>query len=439
MPPRRKKLPPDCVLEIESLSHDGRGVARDGSGKTVFVDLALPGERVEVRFIGRRKQFDEARTTRVLDASPDRVTPVCPHFELCGGCSLQHLSNEAQLRAKQAQLEQTLLRLGKVAPRYWLSPVSGPTTGYRRKARLGVRYVRAKERVLVGFRERRHRYLADISSCAVLHPIVGERLQELATLIEQSSVRESIAQIEVAVSDTGTVLVFRNLEPVAETDLQRFREFEQQHGVAIYLQPGGPETVAPIASPQVLRYGLPEFSVDIEFRPLDFFQVNTHINQKLVSAAIEALEVDNRSRVLDLFCGLGNFSLPLARKAASVVGVEGDAAMVARATENAQANDIDNATFYRANLFEPIVDLPWTRASYDRVLLDPPRSGASEILSWLGQLRTPRIVYVSCHPATLARDIGVLVNEHGYTLETAGVFDMFPNTSHVESMAVLVL
>jgi len=436
---RRQRLPEEAVtVTIESLSHEGRGIARI-DGKTVFVDNALPGEKVRMRYRSVGKRFDAGIAEAVIaDPAPERVEPACAFYGLCGGCSLQHMAPEAQIRFKQQTLAEAFEHIGKVAPRHWLEPLIGPVWGYRQKARLGVRNVPKKGRVLVGFREKFSQYLADMRSCEVLDPRVGHRLEALSELIGSLEARSRIAQIEVAIGDEQAALVFRNLDPLCEADRARLAAFGEHNDFQIWLQPGGPDTARPL-DPNVplLEYALPEFDVRLRFRPTDFTQVNAEINRRMVGRAVEMLAPESGERVLELFCGLGNFSLPLARTGADIVAVEGEAGLVQRARENAERNGIDNVTFHIANLFEPDPDAPWLRGQhYDRVLFDPPRSGAVEILPFVAATGARRLVYVSCNPATLARDAGILVHEHGYTLEQAGVMDMFPHTAHVESIAL---
>jgi len=435
---RRNRIPSEPVeAHIESLSHDGRGVTRLG-GKATFVDGALPGEDVRLVYTRRRRDYDEGRTVEVLRAGADRVSPRCEHFGVCGGCSLQHLAPQAQVAAKQRRLLDSLQRIGKVEAGEVYAPLTGPLWQYRRKARLGVKYVEKKGRVLVGFREKHSNRLADLSRCEVLHPSVGERLPAIEALIEGLSVRSRIAQVEVAVGDAATALVFRHLDPLSPADEQALAAFGQQHALHIYLQPGGPDSVAPLwPSDSVLSYSLEDYDLDLVFRPTDFTQVNAAINRAMVERALALLETGHEDRVLDLFCGLGNFSLPLARRVGEVVGVEGEAQLVQRARDNARHNGIDNAHFHVADLSEDPAGSAWLRGQrYDKALLDPPRTGAAEVLGYLGGLGPAKVVYVSCNPATLARDAGVLVNELGFRLCGAGVMDMFPHTAHVESIAL---
>jgi len=423
-------------MEILSLAHDGRGVARP-EGKTVFVAGALPGETVlAVRTRGHRR-YDEADTVEVLAPSPDRVAPACEHFGTCGGCAMQHLDGTRQVEAKQAHLAEQFTRLGQVEPERWLPPLRGPAWAYRRRARLGVKYVTKKGRVLVGFRERSKPFIADIRHCPVLSGPVGGMIEALAGLVGQLSLRERLPQFEVAVAENATALVARVLDPPSEADRVLMADFAARHGIEFYLQPGGLETVEPLAGAATpLEYLLPEFGVRIRFAPSDFIQVNAGINSQAVGLALSLLDPQPGDTVLDLFCGLGNFTLPLARRATRVIGVEGEKGLVERAGANASLNGISNVEFHVADLSADPGDVPWARESCQRVLLDPPRAGAAGVLPLLGRLRPRRVVYVSCHPASLARDAGVLVHEWGFRLRDAGVMDMFPHTAHVESIAL---
>jgi 23S rRNA (uracil1939-C5)-methyltransferase len=359
---------------------------------------------------------------------------------VCGGCALQHLDSRKQILAKQEILLDALTHIGKVEPGEVLPPLRlEQPWGYRRKARLGVKYVPKKGKVLVGFRERGTPYVADLGRCEVLHPLVGERLKEIGQLIDGLSIRDRVPQIELAMGDEGCIFIFRILEPLSEADAKALLEFGQQAGIEIWTQDGGPDTVRPLSqehSGAALRYALPDQHVTIEFRPEDFTQVNYDLNRLMVNRALELLAPQATDKVLDLFCGLGNFTLPLARNAAEVVGVEGDAGLVQRARLNAERNGIANTRYFTANLYESLEKEPWRLERFDKALLDPPRSGALEVLEHLPKLGVERIVYVSCYPSTLARDAGELVNRHGYKLLAAGVMDMFPHTAHVESIAL---
>jgi 23S rRNA (uracil1939-C5)-methyltransferase len=421
---------------VSGFTHEGEGVVH--GGKTVFVAGALPGERIRFRRARRHRQHDEGELLEVLEPSSARVAPRCAHFGVCGGCALQHLSSAAQLAAKEQQLRESLGRLARVEPARWLPPIAGPVWGYRRRARLGVRYVRRKGCVVVGFRERSAPYVAQLSRCEVLAPPVGGLLAPLAALLNELSIREQLPQIEVAVADGAAALVLRVLVPPSEADCERLRQFGERHGVRFYLQPAGLDSVSELGGPgEPLSYRLTAAGVELEFAPTDFIQVNGAVNAALIEGAGDLLELDSGSALLDLYCGLGNFSLALARRAGEVVGVEGEAALIERARANARRNAIANAEFHCADLARPPEAAPWLRRSYTHVLLDPPRSGARAVLAALASLAPRRLLYVSCHPGSLARDLALLVHEHGFTLEAAGVVDMFPHTAHLESLALL--
>lgn len=440
---RPAKAPGGVELTIDDLAHDGRGVAHH-EGRAVFVEGALPGERVRVRIDRRRNGEVAATLEAVLTPSPDRVAPPCPHFGSCGGCALQHMEPAAQVRAKQRTVLGTLARLGKVEPERVLAPLAASPWGYRRRARLGARLVHKKGRVLVGFRERAGRYIADLASCRVLDPRVGELIQPLGALLHALSVPDRLPQIEVACGDALTVLVLRHLEPLTDADREALSGFGRVHGVEWWLQPGDEHSAAPLdpgpdGGGAALRYALhgddPAQAVEIEFRPTDFIQVNAAVNRLMVDQALALLAPRPGEQVLDLFCGLGNFTLPIARRGATVTGVEGDAGLVARARVNAARQGIV-AEFQVADLFQSLDDYPWARRRYDAVLLDPPRAGAWEAVQRMPKFAPQRIVYVSCHPGTLARDAQHLVHEQGYRLVAAGAMDMFSHTAHVEAMAL---
>jgi len=371
-------------------------------------------------------------------ATAGRITPRCAHFDICGGCALQYLDSDAQLRLKEQRLRDTLQRLAHVAPARWLPAMASPPWGYRRRARLGVRYVRRKARALVGFRERRSNLIASIERCEVLAPPVDGLIAPLSALVTQLSIRERLPQIEVALGDDAVALVVRVLDPPSPADVARLREFEALHGVHFYLQSGGIDSTRALSEPSPrLFYALPEAQLEIEFLPTDFIQVNAAVNRALVTASAQLLELTADSSLLDLYCGLGNFSLALARRAQAVVGVEGDAGLVDRARGNARRNGIANATFFRADLAADVSAAPWLARRYSHVLLDPPRAGALELLPQIARLAPERVLYVACDPDTLARDVGLLVQQHDFELLAAGVVDMFPHTAHVESLALL--
>lgn len=446
----RIDLKQSAYATIESLNHDARGVAHL-NGKVLFIDGALPGEEVLFSYLKRRDSYDEGGTAFVIKASPERVVPGCAHFGLCGGCSLQHMAAESQIHAKQQVLLDNLKHIGNVEVGQLLPPLSGSQWGYRRKARLGVKYVIKKEKVLVGFREKSSPYVADLERCRVLHSTVGEQLNRLKELVGSLSIYMKIPQIEIAVGDDGTAMVFRHLEPFIDTDIDKLRAFAQEQSVLLYLQPKGPDTVHLLwpedkkaQSETALCYRLPEHTLEYRFGPMNFVQVNAEVNRKMINQVMTLLDLQPEDRVMDLFCGLGNFTLPMAQRVASIVGIEGDEPLVALARHNAAHNGIDNAQFLAADLSHPerLIDtgveagLALAGERFDKVLLDPPRTGALEMIAPLAKLAPIRIAYVSCNPATLARDAGELVNKHGYRMTHVGVMDMFPHTSHVEAMAL---
>lgn len=429
-------------LEIESLDLEGQGIAHH-DGKVVFVEGALPGERVLARVGRRKRSYEMARCEQVLRPSAQRVTPPCPHFGVCGGCAMQHLEPAAQVAIKQRGLEDALAHLGKVRPDMILPPLQGPSSGYRYRARLSARYVHKKGGSLVGFRERHSSYVADIHSCLVLPPHVSALLLPLRELIGGLSCPERIPQIEVAVGDEVTVLSLRHLEPLTGADLERLRAFGAEHDVCWWLQPKGPDTAYPLdpADLDALAYTLPQYGLRMRYRPMDFTQVNPFVNRVLIARALSLLEVQPDDRVADMFCGLGNFSLPLATLAREVVGVEGSATLVQRACAEAAHQGLGERTSFAClNLFQ--VDDTWLRGlgRFDRMLIDPPREGAMALAQALAALAPDecprRIVMVSCNPATLARDAGILCHVGGWRLTAAGVVNMFPHTGHVESIAV---
>jgi len=428
------------IATIESLSHEGRGITSI-NGKTTFVHGALPGEQVSLKISKKHRRYNEAEVIEILSAAKERVTPPCPHAGICGGCSMQHLDISAQIEFKTKVLREQLQHFGKVNPESWLPPIIGQNLGYRRKARLGVRYVIKKEKMLVGFREKSSNYLADIESCAVLDPRIGTKLRILAELIQNLSCFMDIPQIEVAASDATVALIFRHLKPLNDLDLNVLKKFGATQNFEIWLQPNSPEPIHkiwPENNSQRLSYFLPEYQLEMQFHPLDFTQVNHEINPLMIEQAIKLLEINSTHNVLDLFCGLGNFTLPIAKLAKEVVGVEGSQEMVMRATQNAEHNKIKNALFFAENLMAPNEKANWLKQKYDRILLDPPRSGAKEILPLIAKCGAERIVYVSCNPATLARDAGELVHNYNYQLVNAGVINMFPHTSHIEVIALFI-
>ena len=456
---QRQKLPSDAVeISIQRLSHEGRGVAYI-EGKVVFVDGALPGETVMAVYTSRRSQFDELKIHEVLVPSPDRVVPPCPHAGICGGCSMQHISPLAQVALKEQVLHEQMKHIGGLTEYAHLPAMLSQTQGYRRKARLAARYVSKKEEMLVGFREKNSSFIAQMNSCAVLVEDVSALIAPLKLLLGGFEGKLIIPQIEVAVGELSTVsgrsqddgkgtneryqvaFIVRHLEALSEADSAALLNFAQTHQVDLYLQPKGPDSVHkvwPADGLERLYYTLPEFGLRMAFHPSDFTQVNGAINRLMIAQALQLLDLQPNDVVLDLFCGLGNFTLPVATRCARVVGVEGSDEMVRRGAENAAANGIANAAFFSANLCVDFDESSWAQPCYSKILLDPPRSGAVEIIPRLAALRAEKIVYISCNPATLARDAAELVR-HGYVLKQAGVMDMFPHTSHVESMAEFVL
>src|SRR5258706_2662600 len=420
-------------LEIDALDPAGRGVARN-AGKVVFVEGALAGERVEARLLESRSKFDLARATEILKPSAARREPRCAYFGVCGGCVTQHVEARTQVAAKQRWLEDNLARIGKLTPEVMLAPIHGQEWGYRHRARLSVRYVEGKGGALVGFRERKSTYVADMHSCEVLPPAVSALIPELRSLISQLSIRDRVPQIEIAVGDAATVLLLRHLLPFTAQDEVHLRQFADANRVCIWLQPEGPDSAQPFhpAGGADLYYALPEFGLRVAFKPADFTQGNPAVNRLLVSRAVRLLDPQPGERIADMFCGIGNFSLPLARRGAQVIGFEGSALLVDRARQNAAANNLV-AQFEVADLFQPNL------AAFDRFakfFIDPPREGAISLIHSLPDDWPRRIVYVSCDAATLARDAGELGYAKGFRLSAAGVVNMFPHTAHVESIAL---
>ena len=454
---------PEGWLRVGSLDMDAQGIARRPDGKVVFIEGALPFEIVSVQ-VGRKKNnWEQGTVTEIHSESSQRVTPGCPHFGLhggaCGGCKMQHLEASAQVAIKQRVLEDNLWHLGKVKAGTMLRPIEGPTWGYRYRARMSVRYVIKKGEVLIGFHERKSRYIADMKVCRILPPHVSAMLMPLRALIAQMEARETLPQIELACGDEVTAMVLRHMVPLSEGDLAKLRAFGEQHQVQWWLQPKGPDTVHLLdaGGPQ-LSYGLPDFGITMPFRPTDFTQVNPFINRVLVARALRLLQAQKNERVIDWFCGLGNFTLPIATQAAEVLGIEGAETLVARSRDNYARNQADRpagqalapTSFVARNLFEMTPEMLVADGTADKWLVDPPREGAFALSKALAELHenkelrqgwTPpqRIVYVSCNPATLARDAGLLVHRAGYRCVSAGVINMFAHTAHVESMAVFEL
>ncbi len=423
---------------IESLDHEARGITRQ-EGKTIFVDGALPGETVEYASFRRKPNYELAHLVGVLKPSNARVEPRCPHFGICGGCAMQHMEPSAQVAAKQRVLEDGLWHIGRVRPERILPPIFGEPWGYRHRARLAVRKVERKGGVLIGFHEKRSSYIADMQTCAVLPPHVSAMLMPLRELIGALSIVERMPQLELAVGEHCTALVLRILQPLTGADEKMLRAFADRHRVVFYLQPKGPDTAYrfyPEDAPR-LSYALPEFGLELDFKPTDFTQVNHAVNRILVRRALGLLDPQPGERIADMFCGLGNFTLPIARSGASVVGIEGSPALVKRGRESAVANGLgERVEFGVANLFEASEASLAKLGRFDKMLIDPPREGALELVKALGADAPGRIVYVSCNPSTLARDAAILVTLKGYRFAAAGVVNMFPHTAHVESIAV---
>jgi 23S rRNA (uracil1939-C5)-methyltransferase len=426
------------TVRVESLDLEGRGVARV-AGKVTFIDAALPGESVEIQTWDRKPRFDLANAVRIVQPSSMRVAPGCPHYERCGGCSLQHLDTRAQVAIKQRVLEDNLARIGRVQPETILPAIHGPAWHYRQRARMSVRMVARKGGVLVGFRERRTHYVVEMDSCEVLPERISALIVPLRAALSQTSLAARIPQVEIAVGEGVDVLVLRVLDPLTPEDLERLRAFARTHRVDLYLQPGGPATLQPLepAAARPLFYRLPEFDLVIAFHPSDFTQVNHAVNQVLVRRAIALLDPQPGEQVADMFCGLGNFTLALARRGAQVAGVDASQDLIGRAAGNAQRNGLsERARFWSADLYAQAREMLQRLPRLDKMLVDPPRDGAAALVQALGEQAPRRLVYVSCNPATLARDAGVLVAEKGYRFCAVGVVNMFPHTSHVESIAL---
>ena len=434
---RRKVKPKVYEISIESLSNEGRGISHYDD-KIIFTRGALPGERVIASRSLSRAKYEEADVVDILESSPDRIEPKCDVYGICGGCSFQHLSSKNQIIAKQSWLKSAFMGQAKIEPKKWLQPLQVESWGYRRKARLGVRYVEKKEKVLVGFRERKSSFITVMSRCEVLHPSLGDNLELLGECIGKLSIKKHVPQIEVAIAELDTILILRHLEPMTKEDESILKEYGDKLAITWYTQSGGLETIKPLNESVSLTYALPEHKIEMSFLPNDFTQVNFALNQKMINLAIELLDLNSEDEVIDLFCGLGNFTLPISRYVKRIVGIEGDSGLVERAKANADANEITNASFYKADLFEDISGFEWFRGQkYNKALIDPARTGAIEIVELLPKLGIERLVYVSCNPATLARDTARLI-ELGFSLMSAGVMDMFPQTAHLESIALFI-
>lgn len=439
-PLKKRKNLENKLLSIEKLSHEGRGIAHH-EGKVAFVFGALPGEKADTRFFSGRRRYLEGVAESILDPNPNRVQPLCPHFGLCGGCMLQHLSPEAQIKFKEEVLLEQLASFGKVTPHQIFTPLVSDPWHYRTKARLGVKFVIKKDRMLIGFHEQKNAKVADLEQCPVLTAKGSALMVPFRTLVQSLEAFDTIPQLEVAVGEGITAFIVRHMAPLSAIDEQALVAFAKAHDIWLYLQPKGPETVHkiwPEDNQVYLSYALPQEDLRYEFHPNDFTQVNPAMNALMVARAMALLEIQPAENILDLFCGLGNFSLPMAKRGSTVTGVEGSLEMAQRAQHNAALNQITNTSFYAANLYEPIEAFDWAHQKYDKILIDPPRSGAEPLLPWLSKQSAKKMLYVSCNPATLARDVGLCVHEFGWTLEGVGVMDMFPHTKHVEAMALLV-
>lgn len=433
-------LDPLFTTHIETLSHDGRGIAHI-DGKTTFINNALINETVKIQYLRRHHRYNEANVVEVISPSPLRAEPQCPHTDICGACSLQHMQHDAQLEHKQKIFLEQFQHFGhiEIKPENLLPPITAPIWGYRRKARLSVRFVEKKEKLLVGFHEKNGRYIAILERCEILHPSIGQLIMPLRTLIADLDNYRHIPQLEVAVGDDASALIIRHVQPLSQQDKEKIIAFAKQHHLHIYLQPKNIDSIHrlyPTEGRFELNYYLPHHDLELLFHPTDFIQINAAINTRLINTALELLELTPNDHVLDLFCGLGNFTLPIAKYCKQVVGIEGNKEMVTRAQNNAKHNHIENADFFVADLFQSLSDEPWTQQTFTKVMIDPPRSGALEIIQALPRFNPQRIVYVSCHPATLARDANELISHQGYRLTRTGIVDMFPHTKHMEAIAI---
>lgn len=441
---RRQRNKPDPAIHtarIDNLSHDGKGIARI-DGKATFIQGALPGELIEFQYTRVKKDLAEGRLISVIEPSASRIEPKCPHYQLCGGCSLQHMREEEQIQFKEEQLIDLLTRYGHTEAKEILPPLISGYWNYRNKARLSVRYVEKKQKAMVGFRERHNpRLITDIQQCPILNAKVDKDIPALCQLIDSLDDKHTIAQIELAAGDEEIGLIFRNLNPLSDRDKATLIHFAKENHYKLFLQPSGPDSIYclyPETDDHYLYYSLAEYQIRFAFHPTDFTQVNSSLNALMVKQALSLMDIKSTDKVLDLFCGLGNFSLPMAKHCAEVIGVEGSQAMVDRAYMNATSNQISNVQFYAANLDDPKEIQKLAVHKVNKMLIDPPRSGALELVKLMGLFTPERIVYVSCNPVTLARDTDILVNQQGYTLMKAGVMDMFPHTAHVESIALFI-
>lgn len=433
----RKKLS-DQPFELDIIGLDSKGMGlAEHEGRQLRVFDVLPGEKVLARYLFGRRYRGKAEMLEVLDASADRVEPRCPHFGYCSACSLQHLSMEAQLRRKEAALLQCLRESARVEPAEIYEPLNGPQWNYRRKARLSVRDVAGKDRVLIGFRERNGRFVADMNECHILRSEIADALPDLSRLLERLECRATVPQLEVACGDGQFALIIRHLEDLSAVDERQLKSFANETGIGVYLQPGSPDSIHLLAPEDLqLHYEINELDLRFQFEPLDFTQVNGGLNQRMVMRALELLDPQVDDAILDLFCGLGNFTLALASRAGSVTGVEGSEDMVERGRSNACLNKLNNVEFHSADLYQGGEVPPWPGRNFTKVLLDPPRSGAQELLPWIARSKATSVLYISCNPETLARDAGLLVNQFGFSLNGVGIINMFPHTTHSEAIAL---
>lgn len=434
---RRKRLPKEPIeLTITDLSHDGRGIARYND-KVVFVQNALPGETVMAQLNRRTRHFDEATAQSIENPSPDRVVPDCEFYDRCNGCTMMHVSDEKQIDFKFNTLKSNLQKMAELQPKQWLPHLRADHWHYRRRARLSVKWVPGKEKVLVGFREKNGRFVADMNDCLVLEKPLADLIRPLQKLVFNMTIKAHIPQVECALSDQQPALIMRHMRPIPTEDMDMLNQFAQDHDIQLFLQSKGPDTVTPIQPDySTLSFSLPQHSLTYEFLPNDFIQVNQAMNEKMIDRVLSEMNLNPGAHVLDLFCGLGNFTLPIARHCHQIIGVEGDQQLVERARHNAHLNELSNVEFFTADLTKDHSQSEWFKQDFSHVLIDPPRSGAWDILPLIADTSAKTLIYVSCHPASLARDSQRLVHDLGFTMESAGVMDMFPHTSHVESMAV---